>query len=100
MTSKGIDEPYIIVNGEVVWGPHDMRCPSTRELDVEPILLSSERIKIELMESDATEVHNLNDDALGVFEGSTKTLGNNRQAFLESNAQYHLDWKIYGEQKH
>jgi hypothetical protein len=91
--TSGIDEPYIKVNGEVVWELTKVTCPSHPKvrLDIDPIRLKPGKNTIELLDSDEGGLSR--DDSLGMVRVESKA-GRYECSFEERFAHYVVTWAI------
>lgn len=100
--SSGTDSPFIEVNGEKVWGPEKVECPTAGPIPlggVRPVRLARDNNRIELWESDASERRTRgNDDRLGA-SGVSLEPGPQTGTFTEDSGHYVLTWQVVQSEK-
>jgi hypothetical protein len=95
--SSGTDSPFIELNGERIWGPEKVECPTPEPIPlggIRPVRLARDNNRIELWESDASERRTRgNDDRLGTSRVSLEP-GPQTASFTEDSGHYILSWQV------
>jgi hypothetical protein len=97
---SGRDSPFIKVNGETVWGPVDVNCPTTTAVSLEVarrVWLFEDNNRIELWESDSGQRRLYGeDDRLGEAAVTLET-GIHQGIFVGDSGHYTLTWQVVEE---
>jgi hypothetical protein len=92
--TTGADEPYILVNGNKVWGSESpgLNDTETADLSAVPVLPFNTRARVELFDNDSPD----DDDLIGRFYAGKLQVGQGEleYKFVEDDADFTLTYEV------
>lgn len=90
--STGADEPYLLVNGNRVWGSSSLNDGETADLSQVPLISFNGTASIKLFDDDSPD----GDDNLGTHTANESQAGRGTQTgtFTQDDADYTLTYEV------